>query len=105
MAVTGVSTSLRRQFAAIGHIECYGDSSLIDNQRPEACDLRRVELSMVSGVSAMDDPKQLINRFVVELWNERRLEVADAIFARDCVTHQLRSGAAFICLNLVVEVY
>lgn len=41
----------------------------------------------------MNDPKQLIYRFVEELWNERRLEVADAIFAEDCVTHQLRSGA------------
>lgn len=41
----------------------------------------------------MDDPKQLINRFVEELWNERRLDVADEIFAKDCVTHQLRSGA------------
>ena len=40
----------------------------------------------------MDDPKQLINRFVEELWNERQLDVADAIFANDCVTHQLRSG-------------
>jgi Predicted ester cyclase len=40
----------------------------------------------------MDDPKQLINRFVEELWNERRLDVAEAIFAKDCVTHQLRSG-------------
>jgi steroid delta-isomerase-like uncharacterized protein len=40
----------------------------------------------------MDDPKQLINRFVEELWNERRLEVADAIFANNCVTHQLLSG-------------
>ena len=40
----------------------------------------------------MDDPKQLINSFVEELWNERRLEVADAIFAKDCVTHQLRSA-------------
>jgi len=38
------------------------------------------------------DPKQVINRFVEELWNERRLDVADAIFAKDCVTHQLRSG-------------
>jgi steroid delta-isomerase-like uncharacterized protein len=46
----------------------------------------------VSGVNAMDDPKQLINRFVQELWNERRLGVADSIFAKDCVTHQLRSG-------------
>ncbi len=40
----------------------------------------------------MDDPKELINRFVEELWNERRLEVGDAIFVKDCVTHQLRSG-------------
>jgi steroid delta-isomerase-like uncharacterized protein len=40
----------------------------------------------------MDDPKQVISRFVEELWNERRLDVADAIFAEDCVTHQLRSG-------------
>jgi predicted ester cyclase len=40
----------------------------------------------------MDDPKQLTTRFVEELWNERRLDVADAIFAEDCVTHQLRSG-------------
>jgi len=40
----------------------------------------------------MEDPKHLISRFVEELWNERRLDVADAIFAKDCVTHQLRSG-------------
>jgi steroid delta-isomerase-like uncharacterized protein len=40
----------------------------------------------------VDDPKQLIRRFVEELWNERRLDVADAIFAKDCVTHQLQSG-------------
>jgi hypothetical protein len=31
----------------------------------------------------MDDPKELINRFVEELWNERRLDVADA----GCPTH------------------
>jgi steroid delta-isomerase-like uncharacterized protein len=40
----------------------------------------------------MDDPKKVINKFVEELWNERRLDVADEIFAADCVTHQLRSG-------------
>jgi hypothetical protein len=49
------------------------------SKEPATCD---VEMSNVSGVSAMDDPKQLINRFVEELWNERRLDVADAIFAR-----------------------
>lgn len=41
----------------------------------------------------MDDPKQVVSRFVEELWNERCLEVADEIFDKDCVTHQLRSGA------------
>lgn len=41
----------------------------------------------------MDDPKKLVSRFVEQLWNEGRLDVADAIFATDCVTHQLRSGA------------
>jgi steroid delta-isomerase-like uncharacterized protein len=40
----------------------------------------------------MDDPRPLIHKFVEELWNERRLDVADSIFADDCVTHQLRSG-------------
>ena len=40
----------------------------------------------------MGHSKLLINRFVEELWNERRLEVADAIFGTDCVTHQLQSG-------------
>ncbi len=38
------------------------------------------------------DPKHLIKRFVEELWNERGLDVADAIFADDCITHQMRSG-------------
>jgi steroid delta-isomerase-like uncharacterized protein len=40
----------------------------------------------------MDAAKQLIRRFVEELWNARRLDVADQIFSEDCVTHQLRSG-------------
>lgn len=40
----------------------------------------------------MGDPKQVIYRFVEELWNQRRLDVADAIFAKECITHQLRSG-------------
>ena len=40
----------------------------------------------------MNTAQQLVRRFVEELWNERRLEVADEIFAEGCVTHQLRSG-------------
>lgn len=40
----------------------------------------------------MEQAKHIIKRFVEELWNARRLEVADEIFSEDCVTHQLRSG-------------
>ena len=35
----------------------------------------------------------IIQRFVEELWNGRNLDVADEIFANNCVTHQLRSGS------------
>ena len=42
----------------------------------------------------MDPAKQIIQRFVEELWNARRLDVADQIFSEDCVTHQLRSGVS-----------
>jgi steroid delta-isomerase-like uncharacterized protein len=36
--------------------------------------------------------KQIVRRFIEELWNGRRLEITDELFAADCVTHQLRSG-------------
>ena len=35
----------------------------------------------------------IVKRFVEELWNRRNLDVADEIFATNCVTHQLRSGS------------
>lgn len=41
----------------------------------------------------MEPSKHIVERFVEELWNARRLDVADEIFSEDCVTHQLRSGA------------
>jgi predicted ester cyclase len=40
-----------------------------------------------------EECKTIARRFIAELWNERRLELADELFAPDCVTHQLRSGA------------
>ena len=40
----------------------------------------------------MEPAKHIFKRFVEELWNARRLDVADQIFSEDCVTHQLRSG-------------
>ncbi|MDP4217558.1 MAG: ester cyclase [Bacteroidota bacterium] len=41
----------------------------------------------------MDSNKQLVTRFFDEVWNQRRIEVADDIFDNDCVTFQLGSGA------------
>jgi len=40
----------------------------------------------------MEPARHIVERFVEELWNARRLDVADQIFSEDCVTHQLRSG-------------
>ena len=37
--------------------------------------------------------KRIVLRFVEEMWNQRKLEVADEIIAPDCITHQLRGGA------------
>jgi len=42
----------------------------------------------------MEPVKHIIKRFVEELWNARRLDVADQLFSEDCVTHQLRSGVS-----------
>ena len=39
-----------------------------------------------------DENKKIVRRFIKETWNERTLDVADELFAADCVTHQLRSG-------------
>jgi steroid delta-isomerase-like uncharacterized protein len=43
-------------------------------------------------VSAAES-KAIARRFIEELWNARRLELAAELFAPDAVTHQLRSGA------------
>ena len=40
--------------------------------------------------------KAIVTRFYEELWNQRNLSVADDIFAADCLTHQLHSGAASV---------
>ena len=37
--------------------------------------------------------KAIVTRFYEAVWNDRNLSVADEIFADDCVTHQLHSGA------------
>ncbi len=36
----------------------------------------------------------IVRRFYQEIWNERNLAVVTEIFAPNCVTHQLSSGAA-----------
>jgi steroid delta-isomerase-like uncharacterized protein len=37
--------------------------------------------------------ERLVRRFIEELWNGRKLELADELVACHCQTHQLRSGA------------
>jgi steroid delta-isomerase-like uncharacterized protein len=44
--------------------------------------------------TAATENKEIVRRFIQELWNERKLELADKLIAADCQTHQLRSGAA-----------
>lgn len=44
----------------------------------------------------MTDNKQIVTRFVEELWNERKREVADTILDEDCHTYQLQSGVHVI---------
>lgn len=46
----------------------------------------------MSATSA-EELEAVVRRFYGELWNGRRLEVADEIIAPGCVTHQLQSGA------------
>ena len=36
--------------------------------------------------------KIVVKRFIDEMWNQRKLQLADELFATDCVTHQLRTG-------------
>ena len=45
-----------------------------------------------------DQNKAIVQRFIEELWNNRNLDVADEIFAADCVTHQLQSGSAVLAV-------
>jgi predicted ester cyclase len=39
-----------------------------------------------------DRNKLVVTRFIEELWNQRKVELADELIAPNCVTHQLRSG-------------
>ena len=31
--------------------------------------------------------KMVVKRFIDEMWNQRKLQLADELFAADCVTH------------------
>jgi steroid delta-isomerase-like uncharacterized protein len=60
----------------------------------------RVEVGKNTKTAAVAPPdskpranQQLVRRFLEELWNGRKLELADEFVASDCQTHQLRSGA------------
>ena len=51
----------------------------------------------------VEENKAIVQRFIQELWNDRNLQVADEIFATDCVTHQLRSGAEIVAAPRAAE--
>jgi len=40
--------------------------------------------------------KVILRRFVEEFWNQRKLHLAEELFAPDCITHQLRLGEAAV---------
>ncbi len=42
---------------------------------------------------SVEQNKVIVRRFIEELWNDRNLNVADEIFAADCVTYQLHSDS------------
>jgi len=42
---------------------------------------------------SIETNKEIVRRFICELWNQRKLELADQLFHPECVTHQLRIGA------------
>jgi steroid delta-isomerase-like uncharacterized protein len=44
-------------------------------------------------MNVSEQNRAIVRRFYEELWNQRNVEVADEIFASNCVTHQLQSGA------------
>jgi len=44
----------------------------------------------------MENNKRVIIRFFEEVWNKRKLDIADDIFDADCHTFQLRSGTPAI---------
>lgn len=41
-----------------------------------------------------EDNKLVVQRFISELWNERKLELAEELIAANCVTHQLCASEA-----------
>ena len=49
--------------------------------------------AVVSRKSSAPPNEQLVRRFIEELWNGRKVELAEKLIARDCRTHQVRSGA------------
>jgi predicted ester cyclase len=46
----------------------------------------------------MEHNKRLVRMFVEEIWNERKLELADTIFDENCHAHQLQSGPSVVAI-------
>ncbi len=53
---------------------------------------------------SVEQNKAIVSKFFEELWNNRNFDLADELFATDCVTHQLRSGNEVVSLPRGPEV-
>ena len=42
---------------------------------------------------SIESNKKVVLRFIEELWNQRKLELADELFDEHCITHQLQIGS------------
>lgn len=47
---------------------------------------------------SVEENKAVVSMFYEELWNNRKLNVAEQIFTPDCITHQLHSGTELVGL-------
>jgi predicted ester cyclase len=47
----------------------------------------------IAKIYNMENNREIITKFFKEVWNQRKLDIADDIFDYDCLTFQLGSGA------------
>jgi predicted ester cyclase len=48
--------------------------------------------AFVATKESEEQNKRVVTRFIEEMWNQRKLELAEELISHDCVTHQLRAN-------------